>query len=155
MDTKANRPRWRFTATHRFTPRFQAGAEANPGANEIGPVANWIALIETDSQPMVSFGTSSDRIFSPKGTQSYYMTLAKSAPTIHAAPYLSLYWSEWEDRFIFPFGANFVVSEQWDFLGMNDGRNSHALLTYKRESDSVSLLLIKMRYPGISYGFGF
>jgi hypothetical protein len=155
VDTKADRPRWRFTTTHRFTPRFQAGVEVNPGADEIGPIANWIALTETDKQPMVNFGTSSDRIFSPKGTQSYYMTVAKSLPALRAAPYVSLFWSEWEDRFLFPFGANFSLSEQWDLMGMNDGRNSHALMTYKRENDSLSLMLIKMRYPGVSYSFGF
>lgn len=155
MNTEADRPRWRFTLANRFTPRFQAGIEANPGVGEVGPIANWIALTESDSQPMVSFGTSSDRIFSPEGEQSYYMTVAKSLPSLNAAPYVSLYWSEWEDRFIFPFGANIALSEQWDFLPMNDGRNTHLLLTFKRERDSVSFMLVKMKYPGISYGIGF
>lgn len=104
---------------------------------------------------MVSFGTSSDRIFSPESTRSYYMTVAKNVPSLRAAPYFSLYYSEWEDRFIFPFGANVALHEQWDLLPMNDGRNTHLLLTYKLESSNITLMLIKMRHPGISYGFGF
>ena len=63
---------------------------------------------------MLSFGTSSDRIFSPKGTQSYFMTVAKSLPNMRAAPYVSLFWSEWEDRFLFPFGVNVALAEKWD-----------------------------------------
>lgn len=104
---------------------------------------------------MVSFGTSSDRIFSPKGTQSYYMTAAKSLPALRAAPYVSLFYSEWEGRFLFPFGSNIALSENWDLLPMNDGRNTHVLLTYKQASSNFTLMLVKMRHPGASIGFGF
>lgn len=155
MDTKADRPRWRFTASHRITPRLQVGIEANPGASEIGPIGNWVALTETAKQPMVSFGTSSDRIFSPEGNQSYYMTVAKSIPGSSVAPYVSLYYSEWEDRFIFPFGANIALSEEWDFLPMHDGRNTHLLLTYKLPGANVTVMLVKMQRFGVSVGWGF
>jgi hypothetical protein len=104
---------------------------------------------------MISLGTSSDRIFSPKGNQAYFATFAKSVPAWKAAPYVSIFYSEWEDRLIFPFGANFALSERWDFLPMHDGRNTHLLLTYKRESDNFTLMLIKMKHLGLSYGIGF
>jgi hypothetical protein len=139
----------------RITPRFQAGVEWNPGAKEIGPVANWIVTPETERWPMVSLGTSSDRIFSPPHTQSYYATFAKSLPALRAAPYVGISYSEWEDTLLFPFGVNFALHHRWDLLGMNDGRNSHVLLTYKMETMNVSLMLIKMRHPGVSVGFSF
>ncbi len=102
---------------------------------------------------MISLGTSSDRIFSPPGFQSYYATFAKTVGKV--APYVSLYYSEWERTILFPFGVTVPISPQWDFLGMNDGRNTHLLATYKMEKSNVSLMLIKMRHPGISVGFSF
>ncbi len=104
---------------------------------------------------MVSLGTSSDRIFSPSGTQSYYVTFAKGFPRYRIGPYVSVFYSEWEDKIIFPFGVNVSLAPQWDFLPMHDGRNTHLLLTYKLAKTNVSLMLIKMRHPGISLGFSF
>lgn len=155
VDVEADRPRYRINLFHRFTPRFQAGVEANPGAREVGPVANWILTPETERYPMVSLGTSSDRIFSPPGTQSYYVAFAKGFPRYRVAPYVSLFYSEWEDTVIFPFGANVSLSERWDLMPMNDGRNTHVLLTHKWEKANLSAMLVKMRYPGISFGFSF
>ena len=104
---------------------------------------------------MISFGTSSDRIFSPPGYQSYYLTFAKSVPGVPIAPYVSLYYSEWEEKVIFPFGVTFALSPTWDLLPMNDGRNTHVLLTYKMAKTNISLMLIKMKHPGVSLGFSF
>ncbi len=139
----------------RITSRLQVGVEWNPGANEVGPVANWIMTPETEKWPMVSLGTSSDRIFSPPGFQSYYLTFGKSIPGLPVAPYVSLFYSEWERKMIFPFGVNIALTPAWDFLPMNDGRNTHLLLTHKFQKSNISLMLIKMRHPGLSLGFSF
>lgn len=155
MDTKADRPRYRMNLFYRLTPRLQAGVELNPGVHEVNPVANWIVSPETENAPMISLGTSSDRIFSPAGAQAYFVTFAKSLPRYGVAPYLSVSYSEWERTILFPFGLNVPLAPQWDLLGMNDGRNSHLLLTYKLPSTNVSLMYIKMRRPGISVGFSF
>jgi hypothetical protein len=140
---------------YRVTSRLQAGVEVNPGADEVNPVANWIVTPETEHSPMVSIGTSSDRIFSPAGTQAYYITFAKGIPRYRLGPYVGVSYSEWERTLLFPFGLNVQLAPQWDLLGMNDGRNSHVLLTYKMQKANVSLMYIKMRHPGVSVGFSF
>lgn len=149
------RARTRVNLFYRFAPRFQAGLEWNPGEEELGPVANWIVAAETARTPMVSLGTSSDRIFSPRGTRATYATFAKSLAKPGSSAYVSLSYSEWEDTLLVPFGATWHLADAWDLTGMHDGRNTHALATYKLPQANVSLLLIKLRHPGISVGFAF
>jgi len=38
---------------------------------------------------------------------------------------------------------------------MHDGRNTHVLLTYKMEEANVTLMLLRMRALGFSFGIGF
>ena len=140
---------------YRVDPRLQIGIEYNPSAEEIGPLFNWVAQEETDALPHVSFGTSSDRIFTPKGYQGYFVTLAKSLHNSNLAPYVGLSYSEYEETILVPFGLNVALAPEWDLLGMNDGRNTHALLTYKTEAVNYSLILIKMQHFGVSIGIGF
>lgn len=140
---------------YRVTPRFQVGLEGNIAAEEVGPLFNWVALPETERGPLLTFGTSSDRIFSPKGEQAFYATLAKGLHGTNLAPYFGVSWSTWEDRLLYPAGLNVALAPEWDFLLMHDGRNSHSLVTYKTESVNYSAMLIKMRYIGLSVGIGF
>ncbi|HCE01430.1 MAG TPA: hypothetical protein DER07_10350 [Armatimonadetes bacterium] len=136
-------------------PRLKLGVEFNPVVREALPIANWIALEETARQPMLTFGTSSDRIFSPEGYRSYYATVAKSLPGGRFAPYVGVSYSEWEETLLFPFGANIQFAREWDLLPMYDGRNTHLLLTYKRPQWNLTLMLVKMERFGVSLGFGF
>lgn len=140
---------------YRAMPRVMIGVEFNPSAEEVGPLFNWVALEETADQPHVSFGTSSDRIFTPKGFQAYFVTVAKSIPDTKLAPYVGLSYSEFEDRLLVPAGLNIALASEWDFLTMHDGRNTHTLLTYKTESVNYSLMMIKMKHVGFSLGIGF
>jgi hypothetical protein len=139
----------------RVTPRLQVGVEGNIAAEEFGPLLNWIATPETTDAPMVTFGTSSDRIFSPKGEQSYYLTAAKGIPGTVIAPYVGVSWSTWEDRLLFPAGLNLAIAPEWDLMQMYDGRNSHALVTYKTRTVNYSLMMVKMKHFGVSVGIGF
>jgi hypothetical protein len=150
-----DRARYRFTGTYRFTPRFQAGVEYNPGELELGPIANWIAAPEGNGTPMVSFGTSSDRIGSPKGTRAYYATFAKSLPGNRFAPYVSVNYSTWDEQLNFPVGLNVSLTPAWAALLMNDGRKSHLLVSYSQEKYTVSLLWVWFRHPGIAFSVGF
>lgn len=142
---------------YRATPRLSLGLEHNAAAGELNPVGNWIAHSETVQWPMVSFGTSSDRIFTPAGFQTYYVSFAKMIPNSPFAPYVSVNYSEYERGFNFPLGINIALAPEWDLLPMNDGRRSHLLLTYKAPSMNTTLMLIDLRRPkiGISLGFGF
>lgn len=152
---RATRPRWRFNLAYGVDDRLLVGLEYNAVVSELSPTANYTLLFETAKQPMISLGTSSDRIFSPEGTRSTYITFGKSLPNTRIAPYLSINYSSWERGFNFPFGVNFALHPQWDAMIQHDGRNTHWLLTYKIQQSSISLLLVKGRHWGISAGIRF
>jgi hypothetical protein len=63
---------------------------------------------------MISLGTSSDRIGTPPGPHAYYITFAKGIDKLRIAPYLSINYSEFEQRINFPFGVNVGLTTQWD-----------------------------------------
>jgi hypothetical protein len=149
------RPRWRFNAAYRITPRFQAGIEYNPVVNEIVPTANWILNRASPRLPLVTLGTSSDRIGSREGTHAYFLTFAQGIPRWRLAPYFSVNYSETDRGFNFPFGVNIALGDQWDLLPMNDGRRSHLILTYKERNWNLSLIAVYMKHPGVSIGFAF
>ena len=125
--------------------------------SEFSPTGNWIAHPETEQIPLISFGTSSDRIFTPEGNQAYYVTVAKSIPGTPLSPYVSLNYSEFEGGFNLPFGVNTELTREWDCLYMNDGRRSHVLITYKMPAMNITLMAIDLKRPrfGVSVGFGF
>jgi hypothetical protein len=155
VNTEIKRPRWRFNAAYRLSSRLQAGLEYNPVVGEVLPTTNWILQPETETAPLITLGTSSDRIGTPEGYLSYYVSFAKSWQRVPVAPYLSVSYSEFKRGLEFPFGANIRLARQWDFLAMNDGRHSHLLLTYKQANYNVTLMLNWMKLPGISIGWAF
>lgn len=140
-----------------MTPRLSLGLEYNLAVGEISPTGNWIITPETARTPMVSLGTSSDRIFTPSGNQAYYVSFAKSIPGLPVAPYASVNYSEFEQGFNFPFGVNWSMTHTMDLLAMNDGRKFHLLLTFKQPSASLTFMLIDLKRPriGVSLGWGF
>lgn len=155
VDVDLERPRYRMTATYRFTPRLQAGLEWNPKAGEVGFIGNYILATETESRPMINFGTSSDRIGTPPGPHAYYVTFAKGIPPLKASAYVSLNYSEHDQRFNLPFGFTLGLAQRWDAMYMMDGVKSHLLLTYKADSFNVTAMWIWLKHPGISVSWGF
>ena len=137
------------------TPDLQLGVEINPGVQEFGPLLNWTVARETATAPMLNFGTSSDRIGTPSGTRSYYLTAAKSLQQWSIVPYASIAYSTFEEKVLFPFGVGIHLGEKWVLTPMNDGRKSHLMLTHRGEDMSVSLLWIWLRHPGVSVSWGF
>lgn len=128
--------------------------EVNPAAGEVGPIANWVALTETERWPMVTIGTSSDRIFSPPGAQSVYLTAAKSL-SAQAAVYGGVSFGGFEKRPVFPWGVNLRLMDKMDGMVMHDGRNTHLMLTRDMGDCSLTLLWVKTRYLGVSLGRSF
>jgi hypothetical protein len=155
VDTAAARPRWRINVAAGVSERLLIGVEANPAVGEITPTANYVAQSETAARPMVNVGTSSDRIFSPRGYQSVYATAAKTISRTRLSPYVSLSWSGWERRLLFPLGVNYALDPHWDAMIQHDGRNTHWLLTHKWDLASASAILVKGRYYGFSFGTRF
>ena len=97
-----DRPQWRFTANYRLLQRLQVGVELNPKAKEAGPLVTLFLLTETETRPALFLGTSSDRIGSPAGEQSYFATISKYIPRWRTSFYGSLNYSEWDGKFNIP-----------------------------------------------------
>ncbi|HVL39357.1 MAG TPA: hypothetical protein VM328_08215 [Fimbriimonadaceae bacterium] len=155
VDLDVDRARWRFTLSRRLNPRLSLGAEVNPEVGEVGPLLNWVVQQETAERPLITMGTSSDRIGTPRGYHSAYITVARSLPELRIAPYLSVSYSGYEKGLVFPFGCNVSLARNWDLMAMNDGRRSHLLLTYKGASFSVTLMSVWLQRFGIGVSWGF
>lgn len=155
VDTDLERPRWRLTLNYRLHQRAQVGVEYNPAADEVGPLLNLFLLTETDNQPALFLGTSSDRIGSPPGTQSYYLTIAKLLPRVPISVYASLNYSEWDEEMNFPFGANLELGKGFSMRPMYDGQRSHLLLNYFTHQYGISLMYVWYEKFGISLTAGF
>jgi len=149
------RPRWRLTAGYRVIPRIQIGIEYNPVASELVPIATVFLLTETERRPALFLGTSSDRIGSPEGTQSYYLTASKLAPRIPVSVYGSLNYSEWDEGINFPFGGEWYVWGGFSVRGMSDGNQPHAMVNWFGDRFGVSLMAVWLDTFGISIAGGF
>ena len=155
MDTDLERPRWRSTVSWRAIPTLQVGLELNPAAGEVGPVATWFLLTESGARPAAFLGTSSDRIGSPEGTQSYYLTVAKNLDPVPVSLYGSVNHSEWDRGLNLPFGANIEVLPGITLQPMYDGRRTHLLGVYSAERYSFSLIYAWLERVGIAAAVGF
>ncbi len=142
----------RTVVMHRFTRDLKAGVEWNARANEVGFVANWRALGETETRPALMFGTSSDRIGTPSG-QSYYATVSKSFSRV--APYAGVSWSGYEERLLYPFGLNVALTDGWSAMLINDGVHTHLSTTYGRRNVSLTVLAVERKHVGVTVGMTF
>ncbi|MCB0288314.1 MAG: hypothetical protein KDE57_16755 [Calditrichaeota bacterium] len=128
--------------------------EANPAAEEIGPLFTLFLLTETEYRPSLFFGSSSDRIGSPAGKQSYFATLSKYMLPLRSSFYASLNYSEWDESFNIPFGAEFNFGKGISVRSMYDGQRSHLLFNFYGETYGASLMYIWLEKIGISISFG-
>jgi hypothetical protein len=155
VDTDVERARWRFTANYRVFKRLQLGVEFNATIGEFSPLATLFVLTETDRRPAFFLGTSSDRIGSPEGKQSYYATASKQIPGLRTSAYFSLNYSEWDEGINVPFGAAQELGGSFAARYMYDGQRSHALLDYYRDVVGVSLMWVWLEQFGIALHGGF
>ncbi len=112
-------------------------------------------LTETERRPALFLGTSSDRIGSPEGTQAYYLTAAKYLPIIRTSPYASLNYSEWDEGWNFPFGANVELGRGFSVQPMYDGDRTHLLGTYATARFSATLIWAWLEDAGVAVSVGF
>ncbi len=155
VDTPLERPRWRGTLNARVLRTLQLGVEVNPAAGEIGPLVTWFLLTEEERRPAVFLGTSSDRIGSPEGMQSYYLTAAKYLPPLRLSPYVSLNYSEWDRGWNVPFGAGIELGRGIAVRPMYDGRRSHLLATVSTERVSATVIWAWLERGGVALSVGF
>ncbi len=155
VDTELTRPRWRTTANYRVIPTLQLGVEYNPVAGEVGPLVTWFLLTEGERRPAVFLGTSSDRIGSPEGKQAYYLTGAKYLPLLRTSPYVSLNYSEWDEGWNVPFGANIELGRGFSLQPMYDGDRTHLLGSFATARYSATLVWAWLERAGIAISVGF
>ncbi len=136
-------------------PRLQLGLEFNPAADEIGPLVTWFLLTEGESKPALFLGTSSDRIGSPAGDQSYYLTAAKRHPSWPVSAYVSLNYSEWDAGFNVPFGVEVELGRRFSFRPMYDGHRTHLTLNFLGERYTTSLLWVWLERLGVAFSTSF
>lgn len=155
VDIDVDRARWRTTLNHRVLPTLQVGVEFNPGEEEVGPLVTWFVMTETGARPGLFLGTSSDRIGTPAGEQSYYATAIRRWPGTPLSTYVTLNYSEFDAGINLPFGVDVALPWQLSMRGMYDGARSHAMVTRAEDRWSVSFLLVWLERPGVSVSFGF
>lgn len=155
VDTDVERARWRGTANVRVLPSLLLGVELNAAAEEVGPLVTWFLMTESEKRPALFLGTSSDRIGSPAGEQSYYLTMAKQLPDLPISAYASLNYSEWDEGFNVPFGATVSLGRGLSVKPMFDGDRTHLLLSYAASRMTVSALWVWLEQPGVSVSIGF
>ncbi|MEM7052188.1 MAG: hypothetical protein AAF604_21155 [Acidobacteriota bacterium] len=134
---------------------MQLGVEINPEADEIGPLVTWFLLTEDSRRPALFLGTSSDRVGSPEGEQSYFLTAAKGHPRWPISAYVSLNYSEWDEDFNFPFGVEVDFGERYSLRPMYDGQRTHLMLNYKGQRFGASLLWIWLERVGVAFSTRF
>lgn len=136
-------------------PTLQLGIEVNPEVDEIGPLVTWFVLREGHAHPGVFLGTSSDRIGTDEGEQSYYATATKQAPWWPISAYVTLNYSEADEGWNVPFGASVSLPAGFLIRPMYDGERSHLLVSYGTERWSASLMSVWMERAGLSVSVGF
>ena len=139
-------------------PRFSLGIEYNPRANDVGLLANVVAITESKNRPAIIFGTSSDRIGTPSG-RSLYATVSKDVSELlrlPIAPYVGVAYSTYEHRFLPLAGLTINWRANLSSLVIFDGVKVHPTLSYTLGGRHVfTFLLAQGKNPGVSYSVSF
>lgn len=152
-----DRATWRNTLTCQLHPRFRAGVEYNPLADDVGALANALVVTETEWRPAVILGTSSDRIGTPEG-EAFYGTISKDLSAwvkLPIAPYVGASFGTFEDRWRPIAGAKVSFTERLSALVLFDGVKAHPLMEYTWGRHSVGVILVRGKDPGVSYSVSF
>jgi hypothetical protein len=156
-----DRAELRTTLAYQFTPRFSAGIEYNPLANDIGPIANFLAVPEEGDYPALILGTSSDRIGTTHG-RAVYATLSKDLEAwteLPAAPYVGLSYGTFDDELEVIGGLYIRWTEDFSSTHSWDGHNLHHLLELsvnERMTAGVVVVDIDGAYDvGVTLSIGF
>ncbi len=154
----ADRARWRVTATYAIRPALSVGVEWNPLDEDLGPLANWRVLEETERRPALVLGTSSARIGSDSG-RAYYATLSKDLQGLTGlpvAPYAGVAWDGFDEEWNEIGGLHVRWSARWSSTHLWDGENLHHILDHALSGGHhVGLVLAEQdgeRSIGVSVG---
>ncbi len=136
-------------------PTLSLGIEFNPVVGEVGPLVTWFFVGEGHGTPAVFVGTSSDRIGTDEGEQSYYATATKRLPWWPVSAYVTANYSEADESFNVPFGGTINLTETLSMRPMYDGERTHLMATAATERFAVSLIAVWLERVGVSVSTGF
>jgi len=139
-------------------PRFSFGIEWNPKAEQIEPLANWLAMTETERRPALMFGLSSDRIGTPDG-EAFFFTLSKDLQGLTGwpiAPYVGASFGTFEDDLRAIGGVRIRIGHGFAGTLLHDGKALHPTLEYGfLDRHVVSLLWVDAEDIGVAYSVVF
>lgn len=139
-------------------PRLSIGIEYNPLADEVGPLANLIAVREGVHCPSVMFGVSSDRIGTPDGT-AYFGTVAKDLESVigwPVAPYAGVSYGTYDDELRVIGGLRARVGRTVAIQAIWDGVNLHPSVEINLPCDqTLSLMWVETEMFGLAYSLAF
>jgi len=118
--------------------------EYNPKADEVAPLANWLALQETARRPALIVGTSTDRIGTPSG-HAYYATFSKTLKPfvrLPIAPYAGAAYGTYDARLRFIGGLNIAVTGTVSALVTYNGEHYNSIFSLSRGRYTGSLLFV-------------
>ena len=152
-----DRAKWRNTLTYQLSTRLSVGVEYNPLAGKVSPLANFVAVTETEKRPALILGTSSDRIGTPSG-QSFYATLSKNFERetgLPIAPYVGVAYGTFEKRVRVIGGLNVYLTKNFSSTVLFDGVKIHPTFTYSYIQHQFGFILAESKKAGFNYSISF
>ena len=147
----------RTTLTYQIHPRLQLGVEYNPRAGEFKPLMNLFIVTEKRRRPALMFGTSTDRIGTPRG-QAFFATVSKNLkePTgLPIAPYVGAAYGTFDHRLRPIAGLTVFLGKGFSLINTFNGVQVHPVLNFTHGRHALSLVMVKGRQPGMSYSVRF
>jgi hypothetical protein len=127
-------------------------------ANEVGPLANLVAVYEGTRRPSVMFGVSSDRIGTPYGT-AYFVAVAKNLESVVGwpiAPYIGASYGTFDDELRAIGGLRARLGGKVAIQAIYDGVNLHPSLEINLPGDqTVSFIWVETEMFGVAYSVAF
>lgn len=123
----------------------------------MGPLANWVAVTETERRPALMFGISSDRIGTPDG-EAYFFTLSKDLEGLTGwpvAPYVGAAYGTFEDDLRAVGGLRVRFGRGFASTVIHDGKALHPTLEYRLGRHAFSALWVDTRDLGLAYSVVF
>lgn len=145
---------------YRFHPRFQAGLEYNPLADDVGALVNWRVVEETRRRPAVILGTSSDRIGTDDG-RAYFGTLSKDLGGLvglPVSPYAGVAYGESDEEWVVIGGLNVRWPEGIRSTHLYDGEHVHHVVSRGFQNWTLGVVLAEQEdghHLGLSVGLDF
>lgn len=154
-----DRAKLRSTLTYRLVPRLAIGIEYNPLSDntKVGPLLNWVAMEEGDKRPALIFGTSSDRIGTPRG-QAYFGTLSKRFKVnekLSFSPYAGFSYGTFRDKWYTIGGLRTNFNDRLSSVLIYDGVNVHPTVEYRHGRHVFSAIWASTQSPGVAYSVTF